>query len=116
MEQDADMTLFTGVGVALVTLFDDDGGLAAKSTGELAARLVDLGLTAVLVTGTTGEASARPPEERDELVGAVRAALPAGVPVIAGTGAPTGRQAAVPTEPAFRAGGDAAPPLAPPGG
>src|SRR3954449_7549165 len=109
------MTLFTGVGVALVTLFDDDGSLAAKPTGELAARLVDLGLTAVLVAGTTGEASALTPEERDELVGAVRAALPAGAPVIAGTGAPTGGQAAVLTERAFGAGADAVLALSPPG-
>src|SRR3954447_23785599 len=109
------MTLFTGVGVALVTLFDDGGGLAAKATADLAARLVDLGLTAVLVTGTTGEASTLAPEERDERVGAVRAALPAGVPVIAGTGAPTGRQAAVLTERAFGAGADAVLALSPPG-
>jgi 4-hydroxy-tetrahydrodipicolinate synthase len=109
------MTLFTGVGVALVTLFDDDGALQAKATADLAAQLVDLGVTAVLVAGTTGEASALSPEERDELVGAVRAGLPAGVPVIAGTGAPTGRQAAVLTERAFGAGADAVLALSPPG-
>jgi len=109
------MPLFTGVGVALVTLFDDDGALQAKATGDLAAQLVDLGLTAVLVTGTTGEASTLSPDERDELLGAVRAALPAGVPVIAGTGAPTGRQAAVLTERAFGAGADAVLALSPPG-
>jgi 4-hydroxy-tetrahydrodipicolinate synthase len=109
------MPLFTGVGVALVTLFAEDGDLQAKATGDLAAQLVDLGLTAVLVAGTTGEASALTPEERDELVGAVRAALPAGVPVIAGTGAPTGRQAAVLTERAFGAGADAVLALSPPG-
>jgi 4-hydroxy-tetrahydrodipicolinate synthase len=109
------MALFTGVGVALVTLFSADGDLQAKATADLAAQLVDLGLTAVLVAGTTGEASALTPEERDELVGAVRAALPAGVPVIAGTGGPTGRQAAVLTERAFGAGADAVLALSPPG-
>jgi 4-hydroxy-tetrahydrodipicolinate synthase len=107
--------LFTGVGVALVTLFPEDGALAAKATGEFAARLVDLGLTAVLVAGTTGEAATLTPEERDELVGATRAAVPAGVPVIAGTGAPTGRQAAALTERAFGAGADAVLALSPPG-
>jgi len=109
------MALFTGVGVALVTLFDEDGGLAAKATADLAARLVDLGVTAVLVAGTTGEAATLTPEERDELVGAVRAALPPLVPVIAGTGAATGPQAAVLTERAFAAGADAALALSPPG-
>src|SRR3954467_5363445 len=98
-----DMALFTGVGVALVTLFDDDGSLAAKPTGELAARLVDLGPTAVLVAGATGGASALTPGERGEPLGAVRDALPAGVPVIAGTGGPTGRQAAALSERAFGA-------------
>jgi 4-hydroxy-tetrahydrodipicolinate synthase len=109
------MALFTGTGVALVTLFDDDGRLAAAATADLAARLVDLGVTAVLVAGTTGEPSALTPQERAELVGAVRAALPAGVPVIAGTGAATGRQAAVLTEQAFGAGADAVLTLSPPG-
>src|SRR3954453_15830547 len=110
-----DMALFTGVGVALVTLFDDDGGLAAKPPGELAPRLVALALTPVPVAGATGEASPLTPGERDELVGAVRAALPAGVPVIAGTGAPTGRQAAVLSERAFGAGADGVLALSPPG-
>src|SRR3954454_2358296 len=107
--------LFTGVGVALVTLFSDDGALAAKATGEFAARLVDLGLTAVLVAGTTGEAATLTPEERDELVAAPRAPVPAAVPVIAGTGAPTGRQAAALTRRAFDSGADAVLALSPPG-
>src|SRR4051794_29121395 len=106
--------LFTGVGVALVTLFDDDGALDAKATADLAARLVELGIRAVLVAGTTGEAASLSAEERDELVAAVRAAIPADVPVIAGTGAPTGRQAAVLTERAFGAGADAVLALSPP--
>jgi 4-hydroxy-tetrahydrodipicolinate synthase len=109
------MPLFTGVGVALVTLFTEEGDLQAKATADLAVQLAELGVRAVLVAGTTGEASALTPEERDELVGAVRAALPPGVPVIAGTGAPTGRQAAVLTERAFGAGADAALVLSPPG-
>ena len=109
------MALFTGVGVALITLFSEDGRLEAKVTADHAARLVDLGVTAILVAGTTGEAATLTPEERDELVGAVRAVVPAGVPVIAGTGGPTGRQAAVLIERAFAAGADAVLTLSPPG-
>lgn len=109
------MALFTGVGVALVTLFADDGTLQGQATAGLAARLVDAGVTAVLVAGSTGEAATLTPEERDELVGAVRAAMPTGVPVIAGTGGPTGRQAAALTERAFAAGADAVLALSPPG-
>ncbi|MFW3168731.1 dihydrodipicolinate synthase family protein [Geodermatophilus sp. CPCC 206100] len=109
------MPLFAGVGVALVTLFREDGALDAPATADLAARLVDLGVRCVLVAGTTGEAVALTPDERDALVGAVRAALPGGVPVLAGTGAPTGRQAAELTERAFGAGADAVLALSPPG-
>ncbi|MGY1697294.1 dihydrodipicolinate synthase family protein [Geodermatophilus sp. SYSU D00814] len=109
------MPLFTGVGVALVTLFRDDGALDAPATADLAARLAGLGVRCVLVAGTTGEAAALTAEERDVLVGAVRAAVPAGVPVLAGTGAPTGRQAAELTGRAFAAGADAVLALSPPG-
>src|SRR5919107_2121190 len=109
------MTLFSGVGVALVTLFSDDGALDAPATADLAAQLVGLGVRCVLVAGTTGEAAALTAEERDALVGAVRAAVPAEVPVLAGTGAPTGRQAAELTERAFAAGADAVLVLSPPG-
>jgi 4-hydroxy-tetrahydrodipicolinate synthase len=109
------MPFFTGVGVALVTLFHPDGALDAPATGELAARLAELGVGCILVAGTTGEAAALTPAERDELVAAVRAAVPAGVPVLAGTGAPTGRQAAELTERAFVNGADAVLALSPPG-
>jgi 4-hydroxy-tetrahydrodipicolinate synthase len=109
------MALFTGVGVALVTLFSEDGDLQAKATADLAAQLADLGVRALLVNGTTGEAATLTPEERDEVVGAVRAAVPADVPVIAGTGAATGRRAAELTERAFGTGADAVLVLSPPG-
>jgi len=106
--------LFTGVGVALVSLFDDDGGLDAPGTADLATRLVDHGMRAVLVAGTTGEAMALSAQERSDLVGAVRAAVPADVVVLAGTGAATVAQAAELTVRAFDAGADAALVLSPP--
>ncbi|MGY1669879.1 dihydrodipicolinate synthase family protein [Geodermatophilus sp. SYSU D00710] len=109
------MPLFTGVGVALVTLFREDGALDAPATADLAAQLTGLGVRCVLVAGTTGEAAALTAEERDVLVGAVRAAVPAEVPVLAGTGAPTGRQAAELTGRAFAAGADAVLVLSPAG-
>jgi 4-hydroxy-tetrahydrodipicolinate synthase len=107
--------LFTGVGVALVTLFDDDGGLEAAATGDFARRLVELGVRAVLVAGTTGEAATLTPQERATLVTAVRAAVPDEVPVIAGAGAQSGQQAAELTERVFDAGADAVLVLSPPG-
>ena len=99
--------LFSGVGVALVTLFGADGDIDAGSTGKLAASLAGRGVAAVLVNGTTGEAGTLTGEERTALIEAVRAAVPAAVPVIAGTGAPSLRQAAGLTRAAVTAGADA---------
>jgi 4-hydroxy-tetrahydrodipicolinate synthase len=106
--------LFTGVGVALVTVFADDGALDAEATAGLAVQLVELGVRSVLVAGTTGEAITLSADERSDLISAVRAAVPTAVPVIAGTGAPTGHQAAELTGRAFDAGADAALVLSPP--
>lgn len=107
--------IFTGVGAAIVTLFTPDGGLDAPATAALASKLVEEGVRAVVVAGTTGEAAALDPEERVTLLKAVRAALPAQVPVIAGTGAPSARQAVRLTAAARDHGADAALVLSPPG-
>ncbi|HEY8371636.1 MAG TPA: dihydrodipicolinate synthase family protein [Pseudonocardiaceae bacterium] len=74
--------LWRGIGVALVTFFDEDAGVAYEETAAHAARLVEAGVRAVLVAGTTGEADALDDSERVKLVEAVRAAVD--VPVIAG--------------------------------
>jgi 4-hydroxy-tetrahydrodipicolinate synthase len=107
--------VFTGVGVALVTLFDARGELDAPATAGLAARLVDLGMRAVVVAGTTGEAAALEADERVVLLEAVRRQVPSPVPVIAGTGAPSARQAAKLTRDAVDHGADAVLTLSPPG-
>jgi 4-hydroxy-tetrahydrodipicolinate synthase len=104
---------FTGVGVALATLFDDDGGLEAKATAAHAAALVDLGVRAVVVAGSTGEATALTADERSILLAEVRAAVPE-VPVLAGTGAAYGRAAAELTRRARDEGADGVLVLAPP--
>ena len=72
-----------------------------------------LGVRAIVVAGTTGEAAALAPEERDELVAAVRETVPREVPVLAGTGAPTGGEAVELTRAAAAAGADAALVLSP---
>jgi 4-hydroxy-tetrahydrodipicolinate synthase len=107
--------LFRGVGVALATLFDDGGGLDAKATAAHAATLVDLGVRAVVVAGSTGEAPALTEQERTTLLTEVRRAVPPSIPVLAGTGAPSRRQAAALTRSATGHGADAALVLSPPG-
>jgi 4-hydroxy-tetrahydrodipicolinate synthase len=106
--------VFTGVGVALATLFDDDGEVDAKATAGLAATLVDLGVRGVVVAGSTGEAAALTAGERVALLTETRRAVPSGVPVIAGTGGASARQAAALTRDAREAGADAVLALCPP--
>lgn len=101
------MQVFRGVGVALVTIFTDDGVIDPGATSKLAADLVARGMQAVLVAGSTGEAPTLEAAERRTLIEAVRETVPAGIPVIAGTGAPSIRQAAALTSDAVAAGADA---------
>jgi 4-hydroxy-tetrahydrodipicolinate synthase len=109
------MDVFTGVGVALVTLLDESGSVDAASTAGLAADLAGRGMRGVLVCGTTGEAAMLTDGERTELIEAVRAALPADLPVIAGTGAAAADRAAALTAAAAGAGADAVLAWPPPG-
>jgi 4-hydroxy-tetrahydrodipicolinate synthase len=97
---------FTGVGAALITLFDDDGRVDFGGTAAHAAALADAGLQAIVVAGTTGEADALDDDERVRLFAAVRAAVPR-VPLVAGTGAATTEQAQTLTRAAADAGADA---------
>lgn len=104
--------IFHGIGVALVTLFDREGNVDIEATTTLAATLVGEGIASILVGGTTGEAAALTSEERADLVRAMKDALD--VPIIAGTGAPSGAQAAAQTRASIDAGADAVLVLSPP--
>ncbi len=100
--------------MALATLFDDDGELDAEATAAHAACLVALGVQGVVIAGSTGEAATLSPEERVALFSAVRDAVPDPVPVLAGTGAPSARQAAALTASAREHGADGVLVLSPP--
>jgi 4-hydroxy-tetrahydrodipicolinate synthase len=78
--------VFTGIGVALVTFFDDSGHVDAASTATHAVRLVERGVHAIVVAGTSGEAAHLSMKERLDLFDAVRSAVPPTTPVILGTG------------------------------
>jgi dihydrodipicolinate synthase/N-acetylneuraminate lyase len=109
------MNVFTGVGVALVTIFGDDGAADTKATAALARDLTDRGVRAVLACGTTGEPATLTDAERTAIVAAVREAVPAGLPVLAGAGATSARRAAELTAAACAAGADAILAWPPPG-
>jgi 4-hydroxy-tetrahydrodipicolinate synthase len=78
--------VFTGVAVALVTFFDEHGQVDTAATAKHATHLVERGVRAVVVAGSTGEASHLSMKERLQLFDAVRASLPAEMPVLLGTG------------------------------
>jgi 4-hydroxy-tetrahydrodipicolinate synthase len=105
--------VFRGVGVALITLFTEEGDVDANATARHATRLAGFGVQAIVVAGTTGEAATLDRDDRVRLIDAVRAAVPAGTPVIAGTGAPSARQAALLTNDAVTHGADAVLTLSP---
>ena len=107
--------LFRGVGVALVTLFDAEGTPDMAATAAHAARVVERGVRAVLLAGTTGEFWALSETDRVELIRAVRSALPSEVPVLAGTGADDTDTAVRLTSAAVTAGADAVLVLSPRG-
>lgn len=106
---------FEGVGVALVTLFDRNGAVDAAATAAHAVRLVDAGVCGVVVAGSTGEAATLDPDERAALLAAVRDSVEGRVPVLAGTGAPSARQAVTLSQRAADGGADALLVLSPPG-
>jgi dihydrodipicolinate synthase/N-acetylneuraminate lyase len=97
---------WTGVAVALVTLFHDEKSVDVDATAAHAARLVGAGVRAVVVAGSTGEASALTDTERVALLAAVRAACP-DVPVVAGASAEWWRPATDRVVAAVSAGADA---------
>ena len=79
-------TIFTGAGVAIVTPMHDDLSINWELLGELIDYQIDNGTDAIVIVGTTGEASTLTDEEH---VKAIRYAVErtAGrVPVVAGTG------------------------------
>jgi len=78
--------VFTGVAVALVTFFDEHGHIDAGATASHAAHLAERGVRALVVAGTTGEASHLSMKERLQLLDAVKKAVPSKIPVLLGTG------------------------------
>ena len=99
--------VFEGVAVALVSLFDSDDRLLVSETAEHAASLVERGVEAVAVAGTTGEPWRLDDDERVALVEACRTTLPGDVAVIAGTGDSDPAKARDLTERCSAAGADA---------
>jgi 4-hydroxy-tetrahydrodipicolinate synthase len=83
------LPLPVGVGVALVTMFTGDGAVDVEATVARAQACVALGVTSVLVAGTTGEAYRLSVDDRIVLASAMKEAVPR-TPILVGTGDPIG--------------------------
>lgn len=79
------MTLFKGSGVAIVTPFNEKG-IDFEKLGELLDFHVASGSDAIIVCGTTGEASTMSENERKETIKFTVDRINKKIPVIAGTG------------------------------
>ena len=80
------MAIFRGVGVAIVTPFNEDGSVNFDNYGELIEWQIAEGTDAIISCGTTGEASTMTDEEQIEVISYCVDKVKGRVPVIAGAG------------------------------
>jgi 4-hydroxy-tetrahydrodipicolinate synthase len=78
--------IFKGVATALITPFDKNGKIDYDKFGDLVEFQINAGVNALVVCGTTGEASTLTDEEHREAISFVVKKTAGRVPVIAGTG------------------------------
>ena len=77
---------FGRVVTAMITPFDEDGGVDYQQAGQLAIHLVEQGSDGIVVSGTTGESATLNVDEKIRLFTAVKAAVGNRASVLAGTG------------------------------
>ncbi len=80
------MAVFEGAGVALVTPFTADGAVNYPKIEEIVEEQIAEGTDAIIVCGTTGEASTMSHEEHLDVIRYVCKVTDRRIPVIAGTG------------------------------
>ena len=86
MTAQAGVDTFGRVGVAMVTPFDQDGGLDVSAGRRLAAHLVDNGVDSLILSGTTGESPTTSLDEKLELFAAVKEEVGGRAKLCAGAG------------------------------
>ena len=101
------MSVFTGAAVAIVTPFAADGSVNYDKFGALIDYQIAHKTDAIVVVGTTGEASTLSHEEHIECIRFCVERVAGRVPVIAGTGSNCTETAVYLTEEADKAGADA---------
>ena len=100
------MSIFTGAGVALITPMREDGSINYEEMERIVDYQIENGTDAIIVCGTTGEASTMTHEEHIETIRACVAMTKKRVPVVAGTGSNCTKTAVYLSQEAQKAGAD----------
>ena len=100
-------TIFTGAGIAIVTPFYDDGSINYDRLGEMIDHQIENHTDAIIICGTTGEASTMTDDEHLECIKCAVKRTAGRVPVIAGTGSNDTKYAVELSKEAEAAGADA---------
>lgn len=101
------MSIFTGAGVAIVTPFKPNGEVNYEKFAEQIEFQIQNGTDAIIVCGTTGEASTLTHEEHLEVIRFCVEKVAKRIPVIAGTGSNCTETAIYLSQEAEKAGADA---------
>lgn len=100
------MSIFTGAGVALITPMHDDGSVNFDEMERIVNYQIENKTDAIIVCGTTGEASTMTHDEHIETIKACVDMVKKRVPVIAGTGSNCTQTAVYLSQEAYKAGAD----------
>ncbi len=98
--------LFRGTGTALITPFNDSGGVDEKTLRKFVEFQIKNGVEALLPTGTTGESVTLNDDEQARVVAIVADQTQGRVPVIAGAGSNATKKAIVLAKQVIAAGAD----------
>ncbi|KPP98846.1 4-hydroxy-tetrahydrodipicolinate synthase [Marinobacter sp. HL-58] len=99
--------MITGSLVALVTPMHSDGSIHWEHLDKLVDFHLDNGTHGIVAVGTTGESATLDPEEHMRVIGHIIKRVDGRIPVIAGTGGNSTREAIELTEEAHKLGADA---------
>ena len=100
-------TVFKGIATALITPFAEDGGIDYGQFGKIIDWQIESGIDALVVCGTTGEASTLSDDEHRDAIAYAAKRAAGRVPIIAGTGSNDTAYALDLTRCACEAGADA---------
>ena len=101
------MAIFTGAVVAIITPMHEDETVNYEKLGELIDEQIAEGTDAIIICGTTGESATLSHQEHVDVIAYAIKKTAGRVPVIAGTGSNSTREAIFLSEHAEKAGADA---------